>query len=410
VGNPKNQKFKFEMGGWVGLGGAAATGYHRPVKIQWAVFAEWLYALLLGALCWVAASRPGWAPIVAAAAIAIHRLVDRYRSTKPWSDLLVVISTTTFLLVRSGWELALGWLLLGALIVAVARALPRRDGGRLDAADLLAVAGWGAVFALTPHLVETENGGWLAPLLLLYAARRVARTGPDRAAAAHPGPPSREVRGTLSLNNVVVSGADALPQSVPINLELRAGDSLAVLCDSPLDAATLAAVFSGRRTAHSGQMMVDGSQLEGGGRLAAVVALGEAFVVGDLLENLSALTDRTLDRSALAAIHEACSLNEVVEALGDRLIEGDGSPLTPYHRLLVLAARVIPSSYRIVVVVDPMPWVNPVRGELWRAAVVRASVGRTSIWLTPDRELATRASHVVEYRQGALRTPDRPLD
>jgi hypothetical protein len=161
--------------------------------------------------------------------------------------------------------------------------------------------------------------------------------------------------------------------------------------------------------AHSGQMMVDGSQPEGEGRLAAVVAPGEAFVAGDLVENLSVLTERTVDRSAMAAIHEACSLNEVVEALGDRLIEGDGSPLTPFHRLLVLAARVIPSSYRVVVVVDPMPWVNSVRGELWRAAVVRASVGRTSIWLTPDRELATRASHVVEYRQGALRPPTGPV-
>ena len=57
----------------------------------------------------------------------------------------------------------------------------------------------------------------------------------------------------------------------------------------------------------------------------------------------------------------------------------------------------------MVVVVDPMPWVNAVRGELWRSAVVRASVGRTAIWLTPDRDLAARASHVVEYRQGALR-------
>jgi hypothetical protein len=50
-----------------------------------------------------------------------------------------------------------------------------------------------------------------------------------------------------------------------------------------------------------------------------------------------------------------------------------------------------------------MPWVNPVRGELWRAAVVRASVGRTSIWITPDRELAERATQRMVLRNGALR-------
>jgi hypothetical protein len=377
------------------------------VKTERAVLTGWLDALFLAALCWVAASRPGWAPIVAAAAVAVHCLANRSRGIDPRSGLPVAISATIFLFVKSGWELTVGWLLLAGLVVTVARTLRWRDGGRPDAADLLAVAGWGVVFALSPQLVETENGGWLAPLLLLYAARRVSRTAPDRAVAPQLGSPSRDVRGTLSLNGVVVSGADALPQSVPIDLDLRAGDSLAILCDSPRDAAILADVFSGRRTPHSGHMMVDGSSPEVEGRLAAVVAPGEEFVVGDLVANLSVLTDRSLERSALAAIHEACSLNEVVEALGDRSIERDGSPLTPFHRLLVLAARVIPSSYRIVVVVDPMPWVNAVRGELWRAAVVRASVGRTSIWLTPDRELAERATLVVEYRHGALRPPDR---
>ena len=208
----------------------------------------------------------------------------------------------------------------------------------------------------------------------------------------------------MSLRDVVVSGADALPRSVPVNLELRAGDSLAILCDSPEEAAVLADVLTARRAPYSGEIMIDGSPLGIGDRLAAVVAPGEAFISGDLVTNISALTDRPLERDAAAAIHEACSLNEVVEALGDRSIDRDGSPLTPFHRLLVLMARVIPSSYRVVVVVDPMPWVNAVRGELWRTAVVRASVGRSAVWLTPDRDLATRASHVVEYRHGALRS------
>jgi hypothetical protein len=152
--------------------------------------------------------------------------------------------------------------------------------------------------------------------------------------------------------------------------------------------------------------MIDGSPSELGDRLAAVVAPGEPFVRGDLAENLAVLTDRPLERAALTAIREACSLDEVAEALGDRLIERNGDPLTPFHRLLILIARVIPSSYRLVVVVDPMPWVNAVRGELWRSAVVRASVGRTAIWLTPDRDLASRASFVVQYRHGALRSAE----
>lgn len=373
------------------------------MKIPWPVVAGWYHAALLAALVWVAAWKPGWAPVVAAAALTVHWLVDRTRAAEPWASLLVGSSAVAFLLIQSGWELALGWFLLASLVAAVARALPRTDGSRPDAADYLAIGGWGVVFALAPRLIAFEYGGWLAPALLVLVAQRIPRTTVGRSSTTEPGPPSREIRGTLSLNRVVVTSADALPRSVPINLELRAGDSLAILCDSPEDAGDLADVLTARRSPRAGEIMVDGAPFEIGDQLAAVVAPGEEFIPGDLVINLAAFADQPLERSALAAIRDACSLNEVVEALGGRSLERDGSPLTPYLRLLVLVARVIPSSYQLVVVVDPMPWVNAVRGELWRSAVVRASVGRTAIWLTPDRELAARANLIVEYRQGALR-------
>ncbi|MCW8983742.1 MAG: hypothetical protein OQK55_00240, partial [Thermoanaerobaculales bacterium] len=391
------------------FGAVPATGYHRPVKITLHAVSLKKNAALLAALVWVAAWKPGWAPVVAVAALAVHGLVHRTRGAEPWTSLLVAVSAATFLL-RGGWELALGWLLLASLVAAVARALPRPDGSRPDAADFLAIGGWGVVFALAPRLIAFENGGWLAPALLILAAQRIARTPGMRSSLIQPGPPGREIRGTLSLSRVVVSGVDALPRSVPIDLELRAGGSLAILCDSPDDAANLADVLTARRAPHAGEIMVDGAPFEVGVSLTAVVAPGEPFIPGDLVTNLAALADRPLERSAVTAIREACSLSEVAEALGDRSLERDGSPLTPFHRLLVLAARVIPSSYHLVVVVDPMPWVNAMRGELWRSAVVRASVGRTAIWLTPDRHLAARANQVLEYRQGALRRADRPAN
>ena len=380
------------------------------MKIPWPAVAGWYHAALLAALVWVAAWNPGWAPVLAAAALALHGLVDRTRAAEPWTSLLVAVSAGAYLLFRGGWELALGWFLLASLVAGVARALPRPDGSRPDAADFLAIGGWGVVFALAPRLIVFDNGGWLAPALLILAAQRLARTHTADSSPKQLGPPSREIRGTLSLSRVVVSGADSLPRSVPIDLELRAGDSLAILCDSPEDAASFADVLTARRAPHSGEIVVDGGPLKVGETLAAVVAPGEPFIPGSLVTNLSVLAEQPLERAAIAAIREACSLNEVVEALGDRSLENDGNPLTPYHRLLVMVARVIPSSYHLLVVVDPMPWVNAVRGELWRSAVVRASVGRTAIWLTPDRDLATRANQVVEYRQGALRRAEPRAD
>jgi predicted ABC-type transport system involved in lysophospholipase L1 biosynthesis ATPase subunit len=373
------------------------------MKIPWPLVAGWYHAVLLTALPWIAWQRPWWAPAVAAGALAAHLPVFRSRSAEPWAGAAVALSASAFLAARGGWEISCGWLLLGVLVAAVARVRPRRDASRPDAADYLAVGGWGCVFVLAPRLVAFDFGGWLAPAVLLYAAQRLARTGVTEAAAVAPGAPVREVRGTLSLNAVVVAGPDNLPRSVPLELELRAGDSLSILCDAADEAAILADVLAGRREPFSGNLTVDGSPLRVGERLVALVAPGEPFVSGGLSGNLAALGDRPLDRAASAAVREACSLTEVAEALGDRPLATDGEPLSVFHKMLVLVARVIPSSDRLLVVVDPMPWVNAMRGELWRTAVVRASVGRTSIWITPDRDLAGRATLVMEYRQGALR-------
>jgi predicted ABC-type transport system involved in lysophospholipase L1 biosynthesis ATPase subunit len=319
----------------------------------------------------------------------------------------VALSGASFVAFRAGWRIALVWLLLAGLVAAAARYRPRRDGGRPDAADLLAVGGWALAFALAPTLIAADHGGWLAPALLLYAAQRAARSpiavSPDEAGL---GPPSRAVRGTLGLDRVVVSGADGLPRSLPIELDLLAGDSLAILCDAPAEAALLAEVLAGRRPPLSGRVTVDGAALAPGDRLVAVVGPGEPFVAGDLDRNLGTLADGPLPRATVSAVREACALAEVAAVLGEAAIGADGEPLAAFHRLLVAVARVIPSSFRLLVVVDPMPWLNAVRGEVWRAAVVRASVGRTAVWITPDRELARRATRRMEYRQGALRPVD----
>lgn len=378
--------------------------YHHAMRIPWLLVAGWCYAVLLAALVWIASWHPAWAPLLVAASIALHLPVTRSRAAEPFASLVIGISALVFLALRAPWEVATGWVLLALVVAGVAWTLPRRDGGRPDAADLLALGGWGAVFALTPRLVAGGQGGWLAPAVLLFGVLRLCRAGEPQRSAPAPGPPSRDVRGTLSLDGVVIAGSEGLPASVPIDLELRAGDSLAILCDASREAAALADTLAGRRAPLSGDITLDGGPFEVGESSVAVVAPGERFLPRSLQANLGALTSEAPDRNTLAAVHDACSLAEVAAALGDRPLAADGNPLSPFHRLLVLAARVIPSTYRVVVVVDPMPWIDGDQQESWRRAIVRASVGRTSVWCTPDRELANRATHLVEFHHGALRS------
>jgi ABC-type transport system involved in cytochrome bd biosynthesis fused ATPase/permease subunit len=317
----------------------------------------------------------------------------------------VVLSATICVFSSAGWAVALGWIVLAFVVGVLGWLIPRPDWGRPDAADFAMVLGWATALAARPQLVDLEHGGWLAPLLMMAAARRLsASVVPARSPDfREPGPPTRDVRGTLSLRKVVAADPEGLARTVPLDLELRAGDSLAVLCDAGADRRALAEVLSGRRSPVDGEVVVDGVPIKPADRLVAVVAPGERFVPGGVELNVGALSIDELDGGSFTAVSEACSLSEVADMLGDGSVTADGRPLDVYHRLLLLAARVIPSSYRLLVVVDPMPWVNAVRGEIWRSAIVRASVGRTSIWITGDRDLASRATQIMEFKQGALR-------
>jgi len=334
---------------------------------------------------------------MAAGAIGVHPLAKRARH-EGWR--VVACSALGFVLSTAGWSVAACWLLAAAVLAALRWAAP---AARWAAALGLAV--WGIAFLAWPQLLEASQWGWVAPVLLIGAAYYgvTGRRSGEHPLETEPGPPQRQVRGTLSLRGVVLAGCDGLPRSVPIDLELRAGDSLAVLCDVAADAEAFFAFLAGRRAALEGEMAVDGVPVAAGDRLVTVVGEGERFVAGDLDENLGVLADEAPEADARAALHESFSLAEVAQELAGRELDTDGAPLSPFHRLLVLAARVVASPYRVLVVVDPMPWVNAVRREIWRGAVVRASVGRTAVWITSDRELASRAVHLMELRHGALR-------
>lgn len=368
------------------------------------MIAGWYHAGLLAALPWCVAWEPRWAPLIVGAAVLVHPAVRRSRAAEPWSSAVVLASSGLFLAVESGWRGPVGlWLAVAVVVALAARWLPRDGGGRPDAADLAAAVAWAVILAARP--AAAAAGGWLAPALLLLAARQLGSTVaiPSEDAPAALGPPTREVRGTVSLRGVVAASS-GLPTTVPIDLDLRAGESLAVLCDDPEAGQSIAEVLAGRSRPRAGEVLVDGVPLGPSDRLAAVVAPGEKFLAGGLDDNLAALCDEPPDRAARGAARDACGLAEVVAELGSRTLAADGSPLRPFHRLLVLAARVLVSPYRVVVVVDPAPWVDQRRRNLWRAALVRASVGRTSIWVTDDPELADRADYVHELVDGSLRT------
>lgn len=359
----------------------------------------WLSAALLAALPWAAWWRPGAAPLLAAAAVVLAPPWHLRPEADPWAGLLETVSGLAALAAVTAWPAAALWAGLAAAVTGLCLAAPGRRM-RPEPAGFLAVLGWGAGLTLAPDQVA-RPAAWLGAAVLLAGARRAGlgwASGRLRRTSPVLGPPTREVRGELALDGLVGASVSGLPATRPVSLKLEPGQSAAVLLDHVAAAEPLVEAVRGRRAPAAGTVTVDGEAPAPGERLMAVVAPGEPLLPGGLDDNLAALRDEPAPESQAVAAREACSLDEVDAALE----RAGGEGLGALHRLLVQAARVMVSHYRIVLVVDPSPWVNTVLGEIWRRAVVRASVGRTALWITSDRELARRADRVLVLRAGVL--------
>lgn len=361
-------------------------------------------------LPWVWFFRPAWTAVVVVLTLAVHRAAVESDEGAPWKSSAVTFSAFLALVVGGGWVVAGGWVVVALAVGVSVWSFPKTAGWRRpDVIDVAAGAALAGAFAMQPELLLPDGGGWVAPIILVLGLRRLAVTVPRawgrRSAADAMRAPTRDVRGTLSFSGAV-AGSDGLPRTVPLDLEIRAGTSLAILCDDGVESRDLAEALTGRRPPVDGQYCIDGVPPGADEVLVAVVGLAEPFLVGNLGENVAALCDVPLNSDQKAAVREACALSEVEEVLTGGPIREDGRPLDPHHRLMVQLARVAVSHYRLLVVLDPMVSVNPVRSELWKAGVVRASVGRTAVWVTPDRELAQRAERMVVLRHGTLRPFD----
>lgn len=368
----------------------------------------WYHAVCAAALPWLWWLRPAWTGVALAMLLLVHRRALQHRAGEPWRAGVVVVSAAVALAVTGGWVVLIAWLVPAVLIglSAWAEFGGATAGGRPDSIDCVTAAVAAAVFAVRPDLLQTDHGGWVAPVVLLLAARRfgvgvVGVRAPDSDIDVS-GPPSRETRGTLSLSGTV-AGDHALPSTVGLEVTVKAGHSLAVLFDGRSNGRHLFESLAGRRPLAEGQLSIDGQPLETGDRLIAAVSVWEPLVRGGIEENLAALLDAPLSVDQLVGLRESFALDDVGVALGGGTIGRNGEPLDAHDRMMLQLARVAVSSFRVLIVMDPMLWFDPVRAEIRRSAIVRASVGRTAVWLTPDRDLARRADRTVLFSHGTLR-------
>ncbi len=318
----------------------------------------------------------------------------------PWAGGLEALSGLVAVGVATGWRGAGAWL-AGAAVVAVLAAFEGASPRRREVVGRLALGAWALSFVVWPGQLAGVMA-WAGGGVLLMGVRRVGLAynwGRTRQNKTVLGPPTRDIRGELELREVVGAAPSGLAATRPVSLRLEPGQSAALLLDRVSATGPIVEAIRGLRAPAEGTVLIDGLAVESDERLVAVVGPGEPMLPGGVDENLGALCDEPVQDSQHVAAREACSLGEVSTTIAE---EGQDEGLLWLHRLLLQAARVMVSHYRIVVVLDPSPWVNTVRGEIWRRAVVRASVGRTALWMTSDRELAGRADRVFVMKAGSI--------
>jgi putative ABC transport system ATP-binding protein len=196
-----------------------------------------------------------------------------------------------------------------------------------------------------------------------------------------------------------------------VHLEVEAGDFVAITGPSGSGKSTLANVIGGLDRPSSGSVVVDGQDLAGLSDRALSrfrnAKVGFVFQSFNLKSDSTALENvmlplvfarmRPRERAARAKV----CLEQV--GLADRLEHRPGQ-LSGGQRQRVAIARALATQPRLVIADEPTGNLDSVRGEEVLALLEDLNRGGiTFLVITHDAALASRASRVVEVRDGRVR-------
>lgn len=331
----------------------------------------------------------------------IERVSDRYRATTMQTLRVSFLSGSVLELaatlgvalvaVAAGLRLVSGSLGLQAgltvLILAPELYLPfRRLGAEYHAsADGLAVAE--RMFAMLDEPGQAATGGSRLPPSPAEASVRLAQVSFVY--------PSRPV-----------------PVLDRLDLELRPGETVAVVGESGAGKSTLAALLLGLLAPSSGQLLVgsvdlSSCDLEAWRRLVAWVPQLPTLFCGSVADNVR-LGD---PRASAERVREACSLagaDGFIASLPDgyeTAVGEGGHILSPGERRRIAIARAFLRDAPLVILDEPTADLDSRGVEVVSDAVQRLQAGRTILLIAHRREVvryADRVAHLVDGRVAAF--------
>ena len=196
-----------------------------------------------------------------------------------------------------------------------------------------------------------------------------------------------------------------------IDLELRPGETVALVGPSGSGKSTLAAIVLGLSEPTRGRVLrgperVGDSDLEEWRRRVAWVPQRATVFTGTVTDNIR-LGDATADDERVRAAAGLAGAADFVEALpgGYEAVVGDGGrPLSAGEAQRIALARAFLRDARLVVLDEPTANLDPANAEAVAGAVDRLSEGRAVLVIAHGPGLVARADRVVRLEAGRLVT------
>lgn len=189
------------------------------------------------------------------------------------------------------------------------------------------------------------------------------------------------------------NGADA-PLLRGVDLEVNAGETVALVGPSGSGKSTLLAILAGTEMAYAGEVRIAGQDLRAFGErelrgLLTLVPQRSALVSGSILANLS-LAKESLSRDEAQAVLQAVQLDRVVENMGglDAELGESGGGLSGGETRRLVLARALLRHPKVLLLDEPTEGLDTqtakkvlegIRGWLPEAAIITASHRETEI-------------------------------
>ena len=225
------------------------------------------------------------------------------------------------------------------------------------------------------------------------------------------------LRGAIRLEGVVAGYGDGRPVLDGIDLDIPAGQRVALVGPSGAGKSTLTALLSRLQDPSDGRVTLDGHDLRslelGVVRQEVTMLLQESVLfTGTIADNIrQGRPDATL-AEVWAAARQARAHDFIMEQPNayDTLVGERGSTLSGGQRQRIAIARAVLRDSAVVVLDEATTGLDPRGAASVRTALAELTEGRTTVVVTHDEETARECDRIVWIEDGRVRWQGGPQD